>query len=116
MQSLQHIYDENLDMNEKKVDFILHSQGKHPMTTQRSFLNFNSYFSAEAVSIGTVSGQGSSPRKSTVIFEPETNKLPMKSLSRVFSLKQGESTDGQRQNQRESFTISIVSKLDLSPV
>ena len=86
------------------------------MTTQRSFLNFNSYFSADAVSIGTVSGQGSSPRKSTVIFGPETNELPMKSLSRVFSLKQGESTDGQRQNQRESLTISIVSKLDLSPV
>ena len=96
MQSLQHIYDENHDMNEKKkIDFILHSQGKHPMATQRSFLNFNSYFSADAVSIGTVSGQGLSPRQSTVIFGPETSKLPMKSLSRVFSLKQGGSKDGQ---------------------
>ena len=96
MQSLQHIYDENHDMNEKKkIDFILHSQGKHPMATQRSFLNFNSYFSADAVSIGTVSGQGLSPRQSTVIFGPETSKLPMKSLSRIFSLKQGGSKDGQ---------------------
>ena len=95
MQSLQHIYDENHDMNEKKTDFILHSQGKHAMATQRSFLIFNSYFSAEAVSIGTLSGQGPSPQKSTVIFGTETSKLPMKSLSRVFSLKQGESKDGQ---------------------
>ena len=70
MQSLQHIYDENHDMNEKKKkDFILHSQGKHPMATQRSFLNFNSYFSAEGVNIGIVSGQGPSPRKSTVILD-----------------------------------------------
>ena len=68
------------------------------MATQRSFLNLNSCFSAEAVSIGTVSGQGPSPRKSTVIFGPETSKLPMRSLSRVFSLKQGESKDGQSQN------------------
>ena len=75
------------------------------MATQRSFLNFNSYFSAEGVSIGTVSGQGPSPRKSTVIFGPETSKLPMKSLSRVL-FKAG----------RESLTISIVSKLDFSPV
>ena len=65
------------------------------MATQRSFLNFNSYFSADAVSIGTVSGQGPSPQKSTVIFGPETSKLPMKSLSRVFSLKLGGSKDGQ---------------------
>ena len=68
------------------------------MATQRSFLNLNSYFSAEAVSIGTVSGQGPGPRKSTVIFGPETSKLPMRSLSRVFSLKQGESKDGQSQS------------------
>ena len=43
------------------------------MATKRSFLNFNPYFSAEAVSTGTVSGQGPTPRKSTVIFGPETS-------------------------------------------
>ena len=86
------------------------------MATQRSFLNFYSYFSAEAVSIATISEQGPNPRKLTMIFGSESSKLLMKTLSRVFLLKQGESTDGQRQNQRESLTISIVSKLDLSPV
>ena len=86
------------------------------MAIHRSLWNFNSYFSAEAVSTGTVSGQGPSPWKSTVIFGPETRKLPMKSLSRVFSLKQGESKDGQSQNKRDPLTISIASKLDFSPV
>ena len=65
------------------------------MATQRSFLKFYSYFSAEAVSIATISEQGPNPRKLTMIFGSESSKLLMKTLSRVFFLKQGESTESQ---------------------
>ena len=81
---------------------------KYFMATQLSFLNLDSFIFQ--LRQWALESQGASGYLKTLIFGPETSKLRLKYLSRVFFSKQEEPKDGQRQVWQEN-GFPLIQKL-----
>ena len=103
-----HVYDDNILFRKpggsKKANFfqknpvvhcIVSCAKKYFMATQLSSLNLDSFIFQ--LRQWALESQGVFGYLQMLIFGPETSKLPMKPLSRVFFSKQEEPKDGQSQ-------------------